>query len=75
MRIILDTHKNQLIVPDNFFHKMEQLNAFRVDNGLTEVEPLDYIKTHFEKAIHNPDECLKRKSEATVKRIPGINGL
>ncbi|NLO85049.1 MAG: hypothetical protein GX096_06455 [Clostridiales bacterium] len=73
MRIVIDTEKKYLIVPDNFFTKMEQLNDFRVENGLNEIEPLDYIKSHFEKVVAASDDCLKRKSDVIVRRIPRIS--
>ena len=70
MRIILDTDKKYIIVPDNFYEKVEELNAFRVENGVAEIKPVDYIKEYFEKAMADTDKSLKRKSDATVKRNP-----
>ena len=68
MRIILDTDKKIVIVPDNFFKKMEELNHFRVENGIAEIKPTEYIKDCFEKAMADTDKNLKRKSDVIIKR-------
>jgi hypothetical protein len=68
MKITLDTDKKYIIVPDNFFAQMEQLNAFRRENGVPEVKPMDYIRESFNKAMEDTDRNLKRKSDVTVKR-------
>ena len=68
MKITIDTDKKYVIVPDNFFDKIEELNAFRRENNVPEVKPMDYIKECFDKAMSNTDKNLKRKSDVTVKR-------
>ena len=68
MKITIDTDKKYVIVPDNFFDKIEELNAFRRENNVPEVKPMEYIRECFEKAMSNTDKNLKRKSDVTVKR-------
>lgn len=68
MKITIDTDKKYVIVPDNFFDKIEELNAFRRENDVPEVKPMEYIRECFEKAMSNTDKNLKRKSDVTVKR-------
>ena len=70
MRITLDTDKKIIIVPDNFFAKMEDLNRFRQENDVAAIEPMAYIKECFDKAMADIDQNLKLKSEAVVKREP-----
>ena len=48
--------------------KIEELNAFRRENDVPEVKPMEYIRECFEKAMSNTDKNLKRKSDVTVKR-------
>ena len=68
MKITLDTDKKYIIVPDNFFAQMEKLNAFRSENGVPEVKPMEYIRDCFEKALADTDKHLKRHSDVTIKR-------
>ena len=68
MKITIDTDKKYVIVPDNFFDKIEELNAFRRENNVPEVKPMEYIRECFDKAMSNTDKNLKRKSDVTVKR-------
>ena len=68
MKITLDTDKKIIIVPDNFFKKMEELNHFRVENGIAEIKPMEYIKESFEKAMADTDKNLKRKSDVVISR-------
>lgn len=68
MKITIDTDKKYIIVPDNFFDKIEKLNAFRRENEVPEVNPMEYICECFEKAMSNTDKNLKRKSDVIVKR-------
>lgn len=68
MKITIDTDKKYVIVPDNFFDKIEELNSFRRENDVPEVKPMEYIRECFEKAMSNTDKNLKRKSDVTVKR-------
>ena len=68
MKITIDTDKKYVIVPDKFFDKIEELNAFRKENGVPEVKPMDYIRECFEKAMSNTDTNLKRQSDVVVKR-------
>ena len=48
--------------------KIEELNAFRRENNVPEVKPMEYIRECFDKAMSNTDKNLKRKSDVTVKR-------
>ena len=68
MKITIDTDKKYIIVPDKFFAKIEELNAFRRENGVPEVKPMEYIRECFEKAMSNTDTNLKRQSDVVVKR-------
>ena len=68
MKITIDTDKKYIIVPDKFFAKIEELNAFRKENGVPEVKPMAYIRECFEKAMSNTDTNLKRQSDVVVKR-------
>jgi len=68
MKITIDTDKKYIIVPDKFFAKIEELNAFRRENGVSEVKPMDYIRECFEKAMSNTDTNLMRQSDVVVKR-------
>ena len=68
MKITIDTDKKYVIVPDNFFDKIEELNAFRRENNVPEVKPMEYIRECFEKAMSDTDKYLKRHSDVTVKR-------
>ena len=68
MKITIGTDKKYIIVPDKFFAKIEELNAFRRENGVPEVKPMDYIRECFEKAMSNTDTNLKRQSDVVVKR-------
>lgn len=70
MKITIDTDKKYVIVPDKFFDKIEELNAFRRENGVPEVKPMDYIRECFDKAMSNTDKNLKRQSDVVVKRAP-----
>ena len=70
MKITIDTDKKYIIVPDKFFAKIEELNAFRRENGVPEVKSMEYIRECFEKAMSNTDTNLKRQSDVVVKRAP-----
>ena len=70
MKITIDTDKKYIIVPDKFFAKIEELNAFRRENSVPEVTPMEYIRECFEKAMSNTDTNLKRQSDVVVKRTP-----
>ena len=70
MKITIDTDKKYIIVPDKFFAKIEELNAFRRENGVPEVKPMEYIRECFEQAMSNTDTNFKRQSDVVVKRTP-----
>ena len=68
MRITIDTDENILIVPDNFFEKLQKLNAdITAANGET-YTPQSYIQRSFNIAINDTDNRLKRKSDVTKKK-------
>lgn len=60
MRIIIDTEKEKIIVPDSFFAQVDKINKVLKDNGSKEIEHVEYIKKEFEKAIKN---TVIRKSD------------
>lgn len=60
MRIIIDTEKNLVVVPNTFFKTIDKINQNIELGGGTQVEYVDYIKGQFEKAIENP---VKRKAD------------
>lgn len=51
MRIIIDTEKERIIVPDSFFNQIDKMNKVLEDNGTDKkVDYEQYIKDAFEKA-------------------------
>lgn len=67
MRIIIDTEKEQIIVPDTFYHTIDKKNDVLRQAGVTDkkIEYIDYVKDCFEKAVANP---WVRKSDLSKKR-------
>ena len=54
MRIIIDTEKERIIVPDSFFNQIDKMNKVLEENGADKrVDYVQYIKDAFEKAIKN----------------------
>ena len=54
MRIIIDTDKERIIVPDSFFNQIDKMNKVLEENGAdNRVDYVQYIKDAYEKAIKN----------------------
>lgn len=54
MRIIIDTEKERIIVPDSFFNQIDKMNKVLEENGADKrVDYVQYIKDAYEKAIKN----------------------
>lgn len=54
MRIIIDTDKERIIVPDSFFNQIDKMNKVLEENGADKrVDYVQYIKDAYEKAIKN----------------------
>ena len=55
MRIIIDTEKERIIVPDSFFNQIDKLNAVLKEHskGDEQIDYVQYIKDAYEKAIQN----------------------
>ena len=55
MRIIIDTEKERIIVPDSFFSQIDKMNKVLEENGAGDkkIDPVQYIKDAYEKAIQN----------------------
>lgn len=67
MRITIDTDEDIIIVPDNYFEKLEKINATIAAANGTPYTPVDYIKHSFDIAVADTDKRLKRRSDI-VKR-------
>lgn len=68
MRITIDTDKDIIIVPDNYFEKLEAINKTIEAAGGTAYTPQSYIKKSFDIALADTDKRLKRKSDVTASR-------
>ena len=55
MRIIIDTEKERIIVPDSFFNQIDKMNKVLEENGAADkkIDYEQYIKDAFEKASKN----------------------
>ena len=60
MRIIIDTEKERIIVPDSFFNQIDKMNeVLKTHGGKNEkgepqqIDYVQYIKDAYEKAIKN----------------------
>lgn len=60
MRIVIDTTKDKIVVPDSFFTQIDKMNQNIALGGGTELEYEDYIKKAFASAMATP---LVRKSD------------
>ncbi len=68
MRITIDTDKDIIIVPDNYFEKLATVNKTIEAAGGTAYTPQSYIQKSFDMAISDTDNRLKRKSDVTASR-------
>ena len=64
MRIIIDTDKELIIVPDTFYKTIDKKNDVLKQAGITykKIEYIDYVKDCFAKAVEKP---WARKSDVT----------
>ena len=67
MRIIIDTDREQIIVPDTFYKAIDKKNDVLKQAGVTDkkIEYEDYVRECFEKAMEGP---WIRKSDLAKKR-------
>ena len=66
MRIIIDTEREEIIVPDTFYAQIDKKNEVLAKAGVTDtkIEYIDYVKKCFETAVERPwirKSDLKRK--------------
>ena len=55
MRIVIDTNKQRIIVPQSFFSQVEKVNKILADSGSNKKWGFEeYIKDQFNKAIEKP---------------------
>lgn len=67
MRIIIDTDKEQIIVPDTFYKTIDKKNEVLKQAGITDtkIEYESYVQNCFDKAMKNP---WVRKSDLSTSR-------
>ena len=54
MRIIIDTEKEKIIVPDSFFNQIDKMDKVLAENGADKkIDYEQFIKDAFEKASKN----------------------
>lgn len=68
MRITIDTDENIIIVPDNYFEKLQKINETITAAGGNPYTPQSYIQRSFDVAINDTDNRLKRKSDVVKKK-------
>lgn len=61
MKITLDLETNEIIVPKNFFTKIEKENDIIVKAHGNPIAPVDRIKNAFAEAMSNTDKYLHTK--------------
>ncbi|MBQ9913554.1 MAG: hypothetical protein IJO73_04935 [Clostridia bacterium] len=61
MKVTLDLETCEIVVPKNFFEKIEKENEVITKHGGTAVKPVDRIKKAFETAMENTDKYLHTK--------------
>lgn len=61
MKITLDLETSEIIVPKNFFEKIEKENEVIEKHGGTPVKPVERIKKAFDTAMANTDKYLHTK--------------
>lgn len=61
MKITLDLETCEIVVPKNFFEKIEKENEVITKHGGTAVKPVDRIKNAFDTAMENTDKYLHTK--------------
>ena len=68
MRVIIDTEKEQIIVPDTFYKTIDRKNEVLKQAGITDkkIEYVDYVKECFAKAVENP--WIRKSDLSTTKK-------
>jgi len=68
MRVIIDTEKEQIIVPDTFYKTIDKKNEVLKQAGITDkkIEYVDYVKECFAKAVENP--WIRKSDLSTAKK-------
>ena len=68
MRVIIDTEKEQIIVPDTFYKTIDRKNEVLKQAGITDkkIEYVDYVKECFAKAVENP--WIRKSDLSTAKK-------
>ena len=61
MKITLDLETKEIIVPKNFFEKIEKENEIIANHGGTPIKAIDRIKNAFEAALAETDKYLHVK--------------
>lgn len=61
MKITLDLETCEIVVPKNFFEKIDKENTIIESHNGTAVDPVERIKKAFETAIGNTDKYLHTK--------------
>lgn len=61
MKITLDLETNEIIVPKNFFEKIDKENEIITNHGGTPTKPVERIRKAFETALENSDKYLHVK--------------
>lgn len=62
MKITLDLETCEIVVPKNFFVKIEKENEIITKHGGTPITPVDRIKNAFTTATDNTDKYLRVKA-------------
>ena len=68
MRVIIDTEKEQIIVPDTFYKTIDRKNEVLKQADITDkkIEYVDYVKECFAKAVENP--WIRKSDLSTAKK-------
>lgn len=65
MRIVLDTTKERIILPNSFFNQLDKMNKILSDGGSEKKWTAEtYVRDQFEKAIQN---TMLRQEDKVVK--------
>lgn len=65
MRIIIDTEKERIVLPKNFFTQLDKMNKILADGGSDKKwSAEEYVKEQFEKAIK---ETMLRPEDKVIK--------
>lgn len=65
MRIIIDTEKERIVLPKNFFTQLDKINKILEDGGSDKKYNAEsYVKEQFEKVIKN---TMLRPEDKVVK--------